>query len=120
MLRETREKGFEEWKRSIANIDDTQRAINKLNDDYNAKIIAGVGVLQKYNLTKEQAETLSRGEDLPGMDLLPAETRRAAEQAKEQFALAKKYRDQEEQEILDKQAREDKKTSDMYNKRQRS
>lgn len=119
MLRETREKGFEEWKRSVAKIDDTQRAINKLNDDYNAKIIAGVGVLQKYNLTKEQAETLSRGEDLPGLELMPAETRRAAEQAKEQFALAKKYRDQEEQEILDKQAREDKKTSDMYNKRQK-
>lgn len=119
MLRETREKGFDEWKKSVAKIDDTQRAINKLNDDYNAKIIAGVGVLQKYNLTKEQAEALSRGEALPGMDLLPAETRRAAEQAKEQFALAKKYRDQEEQEILDKQAREDKKTSDMYNKRQK-
>lgn len=116
---EARTKGFEDWKKSIANINDQQRAINKLNDDYNAKVVTGISVLQKYGLSKEQADAVSKGQQIDGMDVMPTATRAIIEQAKEQFALAKRYRDQEEQEIMDKQAREDKKTSDMYNKRQK-
>jgi tape measure domain-containing protein len=118
-LNEAREKGFDEWKKSIANIDDKQRAINKLNDDYNAKMVTGISALKKYGLSEEQAKALSEGQNIVGMDVLSPEARRAAEQAKEQFAMAKQYRDKEEQDIIDREDRTSKKALDEANKRQK-
>lgn len=118
-LAESRDAGFDKWKQSMANIDDQQRAINKLNDDYNAKIIAGISALKKYGITEEQAKALSQGEDVDGVDVMSKEQRRVVEQAKEQFRIGKEYRDKEEQDIMDKANREEQKTLDAANKRQK-
>lgn len=115
---EAREKGLEEWQKSVQKINDTQRAVIKLNDDYNVKVLNGVTMLEKYGIAKEQAETISKGGTIDST-LLSTEQRRVVEVAQRTFEEAKKYRDEEEAQIYAKEDRVTQKVADEALKRQK-